>query len=233
MKLQFCSTMVCDTHCHFFSGRFLELLTQGTRRSPAIGLPPSRRSSDGIRLARPRSSPTAGWPSSIATRSRRAALIASMPGDEASVRTAVARHPTRLVGFFMFNPAAGDVLARGSSRCSRAGMLRVVALFPAMHRYRLDDPVVDDGVRSRRGCGRRGLRPLRGADRRRPQAARPAVAVRSPARRSAGGRGGGCPLSGGAGDHPALRRRVLPRSADGRATVREHPSSTRRARTAG
>jgi predicted TIM-barrel fold metal-dependent hydrolase len=68
----------------------------------------------------------------------RAALISSIPGDEASVATAVGRHPSRFVGFFMFNPAAGEV----SSRLSRAlgeQRLRGICLFPAMHGYKLDD----------------------------------------------------------------------------------------------
>lgn len=68
----------------------------------------------------------------------RAALIASIPGDERAVAAAVHRHPSRLVGFFMFNPAAGDVAARlGTALADRA--LRAVCLFPAMHGYRLDD----------------------------------------------------------------------------------------------
>ena len=71
----------------------------------------------------------------------RAAIIASAPGDEASVATAVARHPSRLVGFFMFNPVAGEI----SSRLSRAlgeQRLRGICLFPAMHGYSLDDEAV-------------------------------------------------------------------------------------------
>ncbi len=108
--------------------------------------------------------------------------------------TAVARHPTRFVGFFMFNPAAGDARVAPRPAARGAGTLRVVALFPAMHRYRLDDPVGRRRCSTPRGRRRRRVRALRRADRRRPQEARPAVAVRSPARRSAGGRGGGCPL---------------------------------------
>jgi predicted TIM-barrel fold metal-dependent hydrolase len=133
--------MVCDAHCHFFSARFLELLTQGTEVS-------------GDRAAT--ISATLGWdpPGTaedladrwVAELDRhdvaRAALIASIPGDESSVRTAVMRHPARFVGFFMFNPTAADARARLAS-ILEGGQLRVVALFPAMHRYRLDDPVVD------------------------------------------------------------------------------------------
>lgn len=68
----------------------------------------------------------------------RAALIASIPGDEDSVAAAVDRYPDRFVGFFMFNPAAPDA----ADRLDRAFIdlrLRCVSLFPAMHRYRVDD----------------------------------------------------------------------------------------------
>ena len=68
----------------------------------------------------------------------RAALIASIPGDEESVATAVARHPTRFVGFFMLNPAAADAAER-VSRALGDWKLRTVCLFPAMHQYRLSD----------------------------------------------------------------------------------------------
>ena len=68
----------------------------------------------------------------------RCALIASIPGDEASLATAVARYPKDFVGFFMFNPTAADAGARLAHALVEQ-RLRVVALFPAMHRYRLDD----------------------------------------------------------------------------------------------
>ena len=71
----------------------------------------------------------------------RCALIASIPGDEESVAIAVARNPQRFAGFFMFNPAMGDVVAR-LAKAFATQRLRAVALFPAMHRYRLDDEVV-------------------------------------------------------------------------------------------
>jgi hypothetical protein len=53
------------------------------------------------------------------------------------VAVAVARHRSRLVGFFMFNPVASDA----DSRLERgmAGGLRGICLFPAMHGYHLDD----------------------------------------------------------------------------------------------
>ncbi len=130
---------LCDVHCHFFSSGFLELLT-----AAATDLPPSGRATA--------VSHRLGWddPGSgeqladrwVAELDRhgvaRAALIASIPGDESAVAAAVARHPSRFVGFFMFNPAGGDVTARldgflGDRR------LRCICLFPAMHGYSLDD----------------------------------------------------------------------------------------------
>ena len=134
--------MANDVHCHFFSSRFLELLSQ-----PVADLPVANRAAAvAARL---------GWtdpgdPATLAstwTREldrhavARAALIASIPGDEASVAEAVRLHPDRFVGFFMFNPAAADVPEVGD-RLERAFVeqtLRCVCLFPAMHRYHLDD----------------------------------------------------------------------------------------------
>jgi predicted TIM-barrel fold metal-dependent hydrolase len=69
-------------------------------------------------------------------------LIASVPGDETSVATAVRAHPSRFVGAFMFNPAAPDHAAR-LARAFDSG-LSTVCLFPAMHGYSLDEPFVDD-----------------------------------------------------------------------------------------
>ena len=128
--------MIADAHCHFFSQRFLEILTRGT---PLVG--------DGIHALCER----LGWqepgpPETLADRwleeldkhgVTRAALIASVADDEDSVAVAVARHPRRFVGFFMFNPAAPDA----EPRLERAIdlKLRTICLFPAMHGYRLDD----------------------------------------------------------------------------------------------
>jgi predicted TIM-barrel fold metal-dependent hydrolase len=134
--------MLCDAHCHFFSARFLEVLTQGAGGQP----PEDRATAVAARLGwEPPGSAEALADRWVAELDRhgvaRAALIASIPGDESSVRDAVLRHPARFVGFFMFNPALPDARARVSQHFSSG--LRVVALFPAMHRYRLDDPVVD------------------------------------------------------------------------------------------
>src|ERR1700732_2140829 len=62
-----------------------------------------------------------------------AALIASIPGDEASVERAMAECPDRFFGFFMVNPLEEGAVERVqiALRCG----LHAVCLFPGMHRY--------------------------------------------------------------------------------------------------
>lgn len=133
---------ISDAHCHFFSSRFLELLTTGQPGWPESGR--SAAVSHRLGWQDPGSAEDLAerWVAELdAHQVARAAIIASIPGDEASVATAVARHPSRLVGFFMFNPAAGDLPAR-LSRALGDQRLRGICLFPAMHGYRLDDEPV-------------------------------------------------------------------------------------------
>jgi hypothetical protein len=136
-----------DGHCHFFSSRFFELL--GAQMPGAAG---ATRSAAELctRL---------GWddpasPDALADRwvaemdrhgVGRSMLMASLPGDEGSVAAAVARHPGRIVGGFMVNPVAPDGALRVRSALGGTG-LRVVCLFPAMHRYSLSDPKVAEVV---------------------------------------------------------------------------------------
>ena len=75
----------------------------------------------------------------------RSMLIASLPGDEGSVAAAVSRHPGRIVGGFMVNAVAPDAALRVRSALG-GSFLRVVCLFPAMHRYSLSDPKVAEVV---------------------------------------------------------------------------------------
>ena len=129
----------CDAHCHFFSSRFLEILTKDRRDLPA-GEHASVVS--GLLGWDPPGEPEALADRWIAELDRhsvaRAVVIASVPGDEESVATAASRHPSKLVGFFMLNPAAANVAER-LSRALDEWNLRGVCLFPAMHQYRLDD----------------------------------------------------------------------------------------------
>jgi predicted TIM-barrel fold metal-dependent hydrolase len=133
---------VSDVHCHFFSSRFLEILARDRR-----DIPPGDHAAVVSTLL--------GWeppgpPDALADRwvaeldkhhVARAALIASIPGDEESVAAAIARHPSRLVGFFMLNPSAADAAER-LARALDDWHLRGVCLFPAMHHY----PITDERV---------------------------------------------------------------------------------------
>ena len=68
----------------------------------------------------------------------RAALIASIPGDERSVAAAVSCYPDRFYGYFMVNPTASDAAQRVVRGLGEA-RLRGVCLFPAMHRFSIQD----------------------------------------------------------------------------------------------
>ena len=73
----------------------------------------------------------------------RAALIASVPNDAASVAAAVNRHRERFVGFFMLDPTRPDAAGNARDVIARGG-LRAICLFPAMHRYSIQDERVRD-----------------------------------------------------------------------------------------
>jgi len=128
-----------DVHCHFFSARFFETLGREKygHQAPVTA----------DEVARELGWDAPGTPEALADRwvdeldrnsVSRAALIASVPGDEESVAAAVARHPERFVGFFMLDAGREDAPGRAARAFSELG-LRCACLFPAMHRYRVDD----------------------------------------------------------------------------------------------
>ena len=128
--------VICDAHVHFFSPTFFSTLAAQRQVATA----------DALRHL--------GWddpvsPEALADRwateldeqgVSRAAIIASVPGDEASVATARERHPSRLIGYFMVDPTNEDAENRVRSALERG--LRGVCLFPAMQGYSLHDPRV-------------------------------------------------------------------------------------------
>jgi predicted TIM-barrel fold metal-dependent hydrolase len=127
-----------DSHCHFFSEQFFATL--GRQRPPG-----SQQSAADVVAALGWDPP--GSPEDLADRwvkeldrtgVARAALMASVPGDEESVAAAVARYPSRIAGFFMLDPTAPDAPARTEHAFDRLG-LRAICLFPAMQRYSLHD----------------------------------------------------------------------------------------------
>src|SRR5436190_21301684 len=129
--------MINDSHCHFFSSSFLETLAPSGGGAPRLA--------ERLAWAAPGSAAQLAdrWVDELDRNDvSRAALIASIPGDEESVAEAVSRHPSRFVGFFMFNPLAPGA-DRTLARAFGEHRLRTVCLFPAMHGYRLDDERVE------------------------------------------------------------------------------------------
>jgi uncharacterized protein len=124
---------VTDAHVHFFSPNFFLSLASQCQKTPdalesilgwQFPLQPEELAETWVReLDRYGVS--------------RAALIGSVPGDEHSVTAAVKLHPQRFYGYFMLDPTAPDALER-VDRALAAG-LRGVCLFPAMHRYSIQD----------------------------------------------------------------------------------------------
>lgn len=136
--------IINDAHCHFFSSGFLEILTRTLPDLPDIGR--ARVVASRLGWTDPGDVPalTASWMDELDRHGvKRAALIASLPGDESSVAEAVGLRPDRFVGFFMFDPTVPDAEARLAQALGEWN-LRGICLFPAMHRYRLDDPRVVD-----------------------------------------------------------------------------------------
>jgi predicted TIM-barrel fold metal-dependent hydrolase len=135
-----------DAHVHFFSDHFFATL--GRQRNPE-----SPQSASDVVSALGWEAP--GTPEQLADRwvkeldragVGRAAIIASVPGDGASVGRGVARHPSRFVGFFMVDPTAPDAPMQVQRLLEDAG-LRAICLFPAMQRYSLHDQRVSDIVK--------------------------------------------------------------------------------------
>jgi predicted TIM-barrel fold metal-dependent hydrolase len=118
-----------DAHCHFFSTPFFAALG-GDAALARLGW---EAPGDAARLAD-------RWAAELDRHHvARAALIASMPGDSASVAAAVERHAGRFVGFFMADPTREDAAAQASAAIDRDG-LRAICLFPAMHHFHVHDP---------------------------------------------------------------------------------------------
>jgi hypothetical protein len=122
-----------DAHCHFFSTPFFAPLG-GEAAIATLGWdPPGSAEALAER-----------W---VAALDRggvsRAALIASVPGDAASVGAALRRHPDRFVGFCMVDPTLPEAAVTAADAIDRE-RVRALCLFPAMHRF----PIQDERARS-------------------------------------------------------------------------------------
>jgi predicted TIM-barrel fold metal-dependent hydrolase len=121
---------LADAHVHFLSHRFFQTLKAGQALLPGsppleslgLDLPPE----DPALLAR-------RWSEELDRHGvAQAAIIASTPGDEASVLAAAAAFPRRFFAYAMVDPTA--------EHATVADGLNAICLFPAMHRYSLHDP---------------------------------------------------------------------------------------------
>jgi predicted TIM-barrel fold metal-dependent hydrolase len=135
MKTPWGEIPICDAHVHFFSHRFFNALADqkpGLRGEDIPGLLGwEAPDPDPVKLAE-------RWIKELdAHNVSRAALIGSIPGDEKSVLPAVKLFPDRLYGYSMLNPCAPE--AEEQTIAALAGGLRGVCLFPAMHRYAIQD----------------------------------------------------------------------------------------------
>jgi predicted TIM-barrel fold metal-dependent hydrolase len=136
---------VCDAHIHFFSHSFYcSIAAQKNDLSLSSG-DPAQAIARVLNWEAPPPEPQDLAKIWVRELDRygvsRAALIASLPGDEASVAAAVAAFPDRIHGYFMVNPLAAGALER--VECALASGLQGICFFPAMHRYSMNDPHVE------------------------------------------------------------------------------------------
>jgi predicted TIM-barrel fold metal-dependent hydrolase len=136
MRTELGEMRVIDAHAHFFSHpfymQFVEALKQELPRDDPYGglarqLGWELPTTDHVALGR-------RWAQEMDKHGvDRMVLIASMPGDEASVAEAAQAFPDRLIGYFMLDPTRPD--ARERTRMALGTGLRGVCLFPAMHHF--------------------------------------------------------------------------------------------------
>jgi predicted TIM-barrel fold metal-dependent hydrolase len=120
--------MINDAHCHFFSTPFFASLGGDAALAKLGWEAPGTAEALADR-----------WVAELDRHQvSRATLIASVPGDAASVAAAVNRHRQRFVGFFMVDPAQADAPDKAATALRDRGM-RAICLFPAMHRYSMQD----------------------------------------------------------------------------------------------
>src|SRR5688572_2952983 len=126
MHTQWGEIPVRDAHVHFFSHRFFSAVgalkeTSDTNVASLLGW--EAPDPDAARLA-------SRWAAELDKHQvASAVLIASIPGDDASVAAAVAAFPGRFHGYFMVDPTAADAASRVETALQHG--LQGVCLFPA------------------------------------------------------------------------------------------------------
>jgi predicted TIM-barrel fold metal-dependent hydrolase len=126
---------VSDAHIHFFSHRFFAALAE-QKKAPVDSLAPV------LGWQIPGEDPTHLADTWVQELDRhgvsKAALIASVPGDQESVIGAVRAFPERFYGYMMVNPVAPSPVA-DVERALASGHIHGLCFFPAMHRYSIQD----------------------------------------------------------------------------------------------
>lgn len=127
---------VNDAHIHFFSHNFYSGLARQKKADSAQSLANLLNweipTEDSAALA-------TKWLEELDRKGvHRAALIASAPGDEASVASAVRSYSNRFFGYFMLDPLQPDALDRVKAAAQNP-YLHGICLFPAMHTYSITD----------------------------------------------------------------------------------------------
>ncbi len=125
-----------DAHVHFFSHAFYSALARQKKLGSAEELAAILNWT--IPLPEPVALAEAWVEQMDRYNVRRACLIASMHGDEASVAAAVRAYPDRFFGYFMLDPTQSDAVQR-AERAAANPHLDGICLFPAMHTYSITD----------------------------------------------------------------------------------------------
>lgn len=139
---------VADAHVHFFSNSFYATLARQKRVDGVGALGPLLEGWEIPGPAAENLDPLAErWVAELDRHGvARAALIASVPGDEASVAMAVAEYPNRFFGYFMLDPTQPDAIERMQQAAANPH-LHTLCLFPAMQRHSVNDdrvtPILD------------------------------------------------------------------------------------------
>lgn len=133
---------VSDAHVHFLSHSLFTVLAGQSQTLPRETAPDAIREMLGWYPPAEPERLAEEWVRELDRHQvARAALIASVPGDEGSVAAAIRTRPDRFHGYFMLNPLAPDALARATSAFDDG--LKGICLFPAMQRFSIADERIE------------------------------------------------------------------------------------------
>ena len=140
MKTPWGDLAVRDAHAHLFSRNFFKALAAQKKNLPTERPVETMVEQLGWDLPPQDNAQLAGrWVEELDQHGvEKTVLMASVPGDEQSAADAVRAFPDRLWGYFMLNPLAPDAVERTERALDKFG-LRGICLFPAMHRFSVQD----------------------------------------------------------------------------------------------